>query len=98
MPTPLHPHYDEAGVVFDGGFSYSNGLLDVPPTPTPKNKTRMASSPFGLNLSRLTREQLVAMIKLAEITLGTPVPATPPIGGISAEVADVAAKETRDRA
>jgi hypothetical protein len=47
MPNPLHPYYGEAGVVYDGGFFYSDGLPDVPPNPNPNNRTRMALARRG---------------------------------------------------
>jgi hypothetical protein len=87
MPDPLHPHYDEIGVTFDGGFFYADGVPDNPPVPTPKRKTRMSSSPFNLNLSRLSREQFLSMVNTATDALDPAAPATPPIAGVSTEVA-----------
>lgn len=85
MPSPQHPHYDEAGVVYDGGFFYSDGLPDVPPTPTPPRPSRMAS--LALNLNRLNRDQRLSLAQLGVATMAPAAPATPPIAGISTEVA-----------
>lgn len=40
MPNPILPHYDEAGVTYDGGFFYADGVPDIP---SPNHKHRMAS-------------------------------------------------------
>jgi hypothetical protein len=85
MPDPLHPHYDEVGVTYDGGFFYADGLPDNPPVP-PRKRKRMSSSPFNLNLSRLTREQFLSMVNTATAALDPVAPGTPPIAGISTEV------------
>jgi hypothetical protein len=46
----------------------------------------MASSPFNLNLSRLTRDQYISMVSTATAALDPVAPATPPIAGITDEV------------
>jgi hypothetical protein len=91
MPDPLHPHYDE-GLTYDSGLRYADGVPDNPPVPTSKRKSRMPSSPFNLNLNRLTRDQFLSMVNLATSTLAPeavpPAPAPPPpIAGIGDEVA-----------
>lgn len=90
MPDPLHPHYGETGVVYDGGFFYSDGLPDAPSTPTPKRPSRMAS--LALNLNRLNRDQRLSLAQLGVSTMAptaTPpaTPPPPPIAGIATEVA-----------
>jgi hypothetical protein len=85
MPFPQHPHYDEVGVMYDGGFFYSDGLPDVPPTPTPRRKKAMAS--LALNLNRLNRDQRLSLAQLGVSTMAPAAPATPPIAGIATEVA-----------
>lgn len=96
MPDPLHPHYGEAGVVFDGGFFYSDGLPDVPPTPTPNNRTRMAS--LSLNLSNLKRNEIINLAAVATSAMAPAAPTPAPIPGVSAEVTatETAASEAAD--
>lgn len=84
MPTHLHPHYDEAGVVYDGGFFYSDGLPDVQPTPTPKNKKRMAKISAGL--SKLKPAQLVALADLVTSKVIPIPPATPTLPVTAAKI------------
>jgi hypothetical protein len=82
MPSPLHPHYDEVGVTYDGGFFYSDGLADIS-TPTPRN-TRMASLSPGL--SRLNVKQLISLAKVVAGKLAPASPATPPLPNMAAKV------------
>jgi hypothetical protein len=90
MPSPLHPHYDEVGVVYDGAFFYSDGLPDVP-TPTPEN-TRMASLSPGF--SRLNVKQLIALAELVASKLAPAAPATPPLPNMAAKVTALSAAST----
>ena len=81
MPDPLHSHYDEVGVVFDGKFHSADGLPDIT-TAAPTKRTRMSSSPFNLNLSRLTRDEFLLMVNPATSTLAPeplPLPAVAPV-------------------
>ncbi len=87
MPNPLLPHYDESGVVFDGGFFYADGVPDIP-TPNPKH--RMAS--LKLNLARLNPTQLIELADLVIPKLAPAAPATPPIANLAAKVAALTAK------
>lgn len=92
MPSPLHPHYDEAGVFYDAGFFYSDGIPEI--TPTPKRKKPMASLSPGL--FRLNPAQLIALADLVAPLLAPTPPATPPLPNLSAKVASL--KTKRDAA
>lgn len=87
MPDPLNPHFDEAGVFFDAGFFFADG---VPDSPTLQNRKRMAS--LRLNLSRLNAAQLVALADLVSPKLAPAAPGTPPIPNLSAKVTSLLAK------
>lgn len=87
MPDPLHPHYDEPGVVFDGGFFYADGAPDVP---TPKPKHKMAT--LKQNLTRLNPTQLIELADLVIPKLAPAPPKTPPIPNLASKVAALLAK------
>lgn len=91
MPSPLHPHYDEAGVSYDGGFFYSDGLPDTPNAVTP-GKKRMAS--LSPNLSKLNASQLIALAELVAPKLAPASPATPPLPNLTAKTAALVTKKT----
>src|SRR4051812_12793558 len=77
MPDPLHPHYDEVGVVYDGGFFYADGLPDNPPVATPRRNKPMAS--LSLNLSRKNPVQLIALTDLVAPKIAPAAPAVSPL-------------------
>ncbi len=95
MPSPQHPHYDEVGVTYDGGFFYSDGLPDVT-TPNPKKNKTMAS--LALNLSRLNQAQLLAQAFSSSNALAPTAPATPPIPNMSAKAASLKTKHDAAKA
>jgi hypothetical protein len=87
MPNPILPHYDEAGVTYDGGFFYADGVPDIP-SPNPKH--RMAS--LKQNLTRKNPTQLIELADLVTPKLAPAAPATPPIPNMAAKVAALIAK------
>ena len=94
MPDPLHPHYDEVGVTYDGGFFYADGLPDNPPVPTPRrNKAMTTLSP---NLSRKNPAQLIALADVVSPKIAPEAPAVSPLPVTAAKIP--ALKIKRDKA
>lgn len=89
---PPQVFFDSPGVTYDDGSIYDGDPV-APAQPQPRRK--MAS--LKLNLSRLTPTQVIALATLGETKLAPmdpgppPVALTPPVAGIGAEVASMAA-------